>query len=298
MEALPARVSATTHAEHRRPQSALFEYAYVGRVRGAEDRRSGTGDPDYLDTLAELAAPEDWDGLDARYEDEKRILRNYVQHTFDRVKQQGKVLTSEDGAHSAFNTGLATALQETIHGLFRRNTTPGRQQWKLQGWYVESDRALLEGFTTLPGFATYTDNPADYVYDWRRPLKVNVRHVVEDNLSRFPEPLHGDRFGLELRLAGAVDLARKRVQHNYKIAIPFWYPVQQQVQLLLPLSVTDRGKVDLALVVSRRGEFYRGDTVLTMGMAYNNARLLARPDGDWLYPSSSSDEMQTAPGEQ
>lgn len=128
----------------------------------------------------------------------------------------------------------------------------------------------------MPDFATCTDNPADYIFDWHRELKVNVRHVVEDNIARFPADLQDDSFGLELRLKAAVDFAKKRVQHNYKAAVPFWYPVQEQVQLLLPLSLLDPIKVDLALVVSRRGEFYRGDTVLTTGMAYNNARLLAR----------------------
>ena len=273
----------------RRNKSALFEYAYIGKVRTSDERRAGIGEADYLDRLASLATPEDWDGSDANYADEKRILRNYVEHTFERIQHQEKLGTSESESYTAFNTGLSTPRQETIYGLFRRNS-PDPEAWRFHGWQVESDRILLDNFATLPDFATYTDNPADYIFDWRRELKVNVRHVVVDNLARFPANLQGDAFGLELRLKAAVDFAKKRVQHNYKAAVPFWYPVQGQVQLLLPLSLLDPVKVDLALVVSRRGEFYRGDTVLTTGMAYNNARLLARPDGDWLHPAVSLDE--------
>ncbi|HII1671176.1 TPA: DUF3825 domain-containing protein [Salmonella enterica] len=31
-------------------------------------------------------------------------------------------------------------------------------------------------------------------------------------------------------------------------------------------------------------DFYRASTCLTLDMSYNNARLLARPDRDWLVP--------------
>ena len=45
------------------------------------------------------------------------------------------------------------------------------------------------------------------------------------------------------------------------------------------------GSADLALVVSEVGDTeYRGHTVLTLEMAYTNARLVARPDSEWLKP--------------
>jgi hypothetical protein len=217
--------------------------------------------------------------------------------TFERVQQQDKIAVSEDSSFSAFNTGLSTTRQETIYGLFRQNQNAGYQPWRFQGWYVESDRIRLDNFR-LPDFASYTNNPADYIFDWQRDLKVNVRHVMDDNISRFPKALQSDKCGLEQRLKGAVEFAKKRVRHNYKAAVPFWCPAQQQVQLLLPLSLLDPMKVDDALVVSRRGEYYRGDTMFTTGMAYNNARLLARPDGDWLRPSALAEEVSATPAEE
>ena len=41
---------------------------------------------------------------------------------------------------------------------------------------------------------------------------------------------------------------------------------------------------DLALVVTKNssGNFYQGHTCLTLEMAYNNARLIAKPDSNWL----------------
>ncbi|MFI6230608.1 DUF3825 domain-containing protein [Micromonospora echinospora] len=269
----------------RTSERALYAHAYLGHIRSAEQRRTAEGDPDLFDRLQDLAENEDWDGRDPRYAGEKRILRNYIEWTFERAHQQGKVLTSHDHRFSAFNTGLVTDRQETIYGLFEPNRNEDLQPWFFRGWRVESDRDVLEGFPQPPDYVTYTDDPSDYYYDWRRKLKVGLRHVVEDNSDRFPIGLRDDLYGLELRLESAVQRAEKRVRRNYKAAVPMWYPPANKVQLLLPLSLTEPNVVDLALVVSRHGEHYRGNTVLTVGMAYSNARLLARPDSDWLQPA-------------
>ena len=56
------------------------------------------------------------------------------------------------------------------------------------------------------------------------------------------------------------------------------------LQLLLPLCLVRPDQADLALVVERENQVYRASTVLTLDMAYNNARLVARPDTEWLDP--------------
>lgn len=57
-----------------------------------------------------------------------------------------------------------------------------------------------------------------------------------------------------------------------------------QIQLLLPLCLVDPDKTDLALVVTKNssGSYYQGHTCLTLEMAYNNARLIAKPESNWL----------------
>lgn len=76
------------------------------------------------------------------------------------------------------------------------------------------------------------------------------------------------------------------MEQNYKAAIPQFYWGSQdpaeagRIQLLLPLCLEDVGRADLALSVDQVGEVYRAATVLTLGMAYNNAR----PDREWLEP--------------
>jgi hypothetical protein len=83
-------------------------------------------------------------------------------------------------------------------------------------------------------------------------------------------------------LSIAIDRAKRRVLQNYKTAIPMYN--RGRVQLLLPLCLKNPSKADVALVVGREGRVYKGYTVLTLDMAYNNARLLTRPDREWLIP--------------
>lgn len=85
------------------------------------------------------------------------------------------------------------------------------------------------------------------------------------------------------RLQDAVNFAIKRVEWNYKTAIPMYYPRTGAGSLLLPLGLVDESKADLALVVEKQPSgSYQGHTVLTLEMAYSNSRLVTRPDSDWL----------------
>jgi hypothetical protein len=89
-------------------------------------------------------------------------------------------------------------------------------------------------------------------------------------------------YALQTFLKGAIDNARERVRRNYKTAIPQYY--KGRIQILLPLCISNAVAADLALVVEDHATFYRASTCLTLDMAYNNARQLARPDRDWLKP--------------
>lgn len=88
------------------------------------------------------------------------------------------------------------------------------------------------------------------------------------------------------RLDDAIELAQKRVEWNFKTAVPAFYPTKNTMSLLLPLDLTENDRPDVALVVElMESGAYIGQTILTMKMAYNNARLISRPDSDWLNTS-------------
>ena len=80
----------------------------------------------------------------------------------------------------------------------------------------------------------------------------------------------------------SIELAVKRIKRNYKTAIPHSY--DGKIQFLLPLCMLSKKDADLALVVNKEENVYQAHTVLTLDQAYNNARLLAKPDREWLNP--------------
>lgn len=109
-------------------------------------------------------------------------------------------------------------------------------------------------------------------------LYADLRELVEED-SRLKRRLIN-------RLQDSVELATKRVEWNFRTAIPAFYPTRDSMSLLLPLDLTEDSRSDIALVVELQDSgAYLGQTILTMRMAYNNARLICRPDSDWLNTS-------------
>jgi hypothetical protein len=66
------------------------------------------------------------------------------------------------------------------------------------------------------------------------------------------------------------------------LAVPQYH--EKKIQLLIPLFFENDNKLDLALVLTKKDGYYQGHTCLTLDMAYNNARLIAKPESNWLCP--------------
>ncbi|MCI8424394.1 MAG: DUF3825 domain-containing protein [Adlercreutzia sp.] len=122
-----------------------------------------------------------------------------------------------------------------------------------------------------PAFSTENGEASAEAYD-------QIREMISNN-ARLKRCLIN-------RLNDAIDVARKRVEWNFKTAVPAFYPTKNSMSLLLPLDLTNNDSPDVALVVELvESGAYIGQTILTMEMAYNNARLICRPDSDWLNTS-------------
>ena len=119
----------------------------------------------------------------------------------------------------------------------------------------------------------------------RHELFGELKEVIADN----PRLLRR----LMNRLDDAVEVALKRVEWNFKTAVPAFFPRRNSMSLLLPLDLTEDDAPDIALVCEHtESNAYLGQTILTMRMAYKNARLICRPDSDWLDTS-----VRMIPGE-
>ncbi len=251
------------------------------------------GQSGWLESLANLAEPETWNfNVSAEEQDSLPILRSYVFHTFRRLSEMaGGIGFSKDGKRAATNTGLVTPNQEEIYALFHNNDKLGRQKWKFAGFQKASHWDIVNHFgASRPPLADYFQDPSVLLYDRRCNLIINYDHVM-DHIDRFPKELQGNPYMARQLLTSAESNTTKRVYRNYKAAIPQFYRDHGgngsgSVQLLLPICLTDPAKADLALVVERSeiSETYRSSTILTLEMAYKNARLLTRPDNEWLQP--------------
>jgi Domain of unknown function (DUF3825) len=251
---------------------------------------------DYLDFLANrLALKEVWTYSDPAKELAEGnnaasfpfpILRNYLEHTFRKVKSENKINYTDDKNFCCFNTGLVTTNLEEIFCLFELNKFVNpRASYFFKGFIKKSDREFLIHFSqNEPDSADYFNEPSLLLFNPKQQLITDVDHIIQDNKHRFPPTLKvlSDR-EIRTRLIGAIDDISRRVKINYKLAIPQFY--DNKFQLLLPLYLDTDIKPDLALVVEKINDTtYSARTCLTIGMAYNNARLIVCPHSDWLQP--------------
>lgn len=180
-----------------------------------------------------------------------------------------------------FDTGLFTKNFEPIYALLTPNDPNRTAQWRLNGFYKKSAYELRQ-IAELPKRASYFDNFEDLIYDTRLDLRVNIDHILEDeeNKKRIPEQ-YRDSTNLPMMFMGlALEYAKVRIKENYKAAVPQYF--NGRIQFLIPISLGDPSIVDLSLAVGKDGGIYTGHTCLTLDMAYNNARLIAKPESDWL----------------
>ena len=88
---------------------------------------------------------------------------------------------------------------------------------------------------------------------------------------------------LNERLDSALKRTLKRVRRNWKLAVPCFFPTRNVMSMMLPIAFKPTGDPELVLVCERtRSGDYLGQTILTLPMAYVDARLLCRPGSEWL----------------
>ena len=244
----------------------LFEFAYCSNFESK------------INSLA-IICPEKW-SFGAN--NDNVILKNYIEHTFMKVFEESKIMTRD--SYAVFNTGLFTKFYEPIYAYFIGNKIPDKQKWFLDGFYTTYQLNFL-GINDFPKRANYFSNPSEMVFDTNYEIIPQYQHIFSDpeNFLRIPESVR-ESFNKTLLFDGAIKRAKSMIDANYKTAVPQYY--KGKIQLLVPICLTNETKPDLALVVSKSetSNCYLGHTCLTLDMAYNNARLIARPDSNWLKP--------------
>ena len=255
------------------------------------DGKSGETWETPFDSLVEMAKSEDWNFAREEFRRDKYrypILYNYLNYTFKRLQDQDKIVFDENDDAACFNTGLITPDEKEIFALFSKNFKADGNDWFFKGFFDSYANEIAKFRLTLPELATYVADSNELVLDTSFELDVNIGHILDDpnNQERLPEQLRNNRNLALNAIEGATKFLKQKVIRNYKVAIPQWYTPDQKIQLLLPLCIISPDKADLALVAAKDSAagLYRIRTALRMDMAYSNARLITRPDREWLDP--------------
>lgn len=208
------------------------------------------------------------------------ILKNYLKYTTKKLEEENKIMTTDN--YCIINTGLFTSYYEPIYIYAEKNLSDSKQDWWFKSFSTSYDLGNL-GITELPKRANYFQDPSQLVFDVNCKINVQFKHIYddEDNRNRIPKEIVNSK-NIHSIFKGAIDTMVKKVTANYKIAVPQYF--NGKIQLLLPLCLVDESIPDLALVVTKVNNVYQGHTCLTMEMAYNNARLIAKPESNWLVP--------------
>jgi cold shock CspA family protein len=248
----------------------------------------------WLRALAQKAAQEEWDYHDeyAAEHTPYPILRHYIEATFERLLEEQRLGhatilqgTAPDGrGYAIFDTGLVDRMRRAIYALFGEHLVPGDPRgWWWRGFVTEEEGPMRE-VAELPSPADYLEDPSALAITPREvaTMRVDTKHILGDHLDRLPAHLRSDRELARQVFEGELRELPDRIRRNYRLAVAQYY--RGNINLLLPLHLSGASRrADLALVVERTpAGVRRASTVLGNDHAYQQSRVIARPEAEWL----------------
>lgn len=289
----------------------LMQWAYMGDFQSA------------ITKLKNLALEERWYYERQNPSYPYPILSNYLKYTFFRLMKENKVKCGTNYAafNTGLVNKLYDPIY-ALFGK-NNKVQNNRYEWYFIDFCVAGQeregKTLVNSFNPLPERATYADSNSDYFYDGKSEPIMDWNHIILENVGRLPVDFltenRPDGFiirdteemeemdkrayyasfakaiendakifrTMQNRIKDALKVAMKRVEWNFKTAIPMYYPRNNTFSLLLPLALVDEDKIDVALVIEKKPSgLYQGQTILPLELAYCDARLITRPDSDWL----------------
>jgi hypothetical protein len=268
-----------------------------------------TGTPDF-DAPFTALAEKTFDGktgwyftserFESRYRNKPPKLRNYLNYTFLRlrdleIESPGTYFAcSADAQWVCFNTGLQDRHSSDLHAIFekyRPNPKFEMQKpaadWVYKGTATSREEAYHRHFgRALPELAWYSVDSRDFIYNVQYALDTDVfDHMFERAKERSGFGPDATDESVRNYLRGALENLLPKIKRNYKTAIPMYYIEEKRMQLLLPF-MSSNGRDMACFLVDRddANRCYHIKTILDIDKAYFAARLLTRPDKEWLNP--------------
>jgi len=227
-------------------------------------------------------------------------LRNYLLYTFIRLRDlelsdPGKYFVlSDDGSWACFNTGLQDQYAADLYSIFQHYVPPSGSttvkpaaDWVYRGTATARETAYRSHFgTRLPELAWYSQDSRDYIFNTDYAIDTDVfGHMFERAKERSGLPPAASDESVRNYLKGAIENLIPKIRRNYKTAIPMYFIEEKRMQLLLPFHSTNGRDISCFLVErDDANRVYKIKTILEMDQAYFAARLITRPDKEWLDP--------------
>jgi len=257
----------------------------------------------FLEDLKIKCIPEKWNYKSHQSGIPHPILKSYIENTFEKLKVEAegsKILKSDDKKYIVFNTGLLDKFFHEIfiivHVIEEGGDLLYRNPYILCsltdltkiGFVVNGKRIVKQD--DLPEPATFFTNINEVIFHPDIEIDRNYdkfTHIIEERRDRFPrEDQERDSTELARKLDNSINYAIAIAKRNYKLVIPMYRPQEAKIQLLMPiyLSGSFTSSPDFALVLDLEDGIYTPETILPLDAAYQNARLITKPDELWLNP--------------
>jgi hypothetical protein len=246
---------------------------------------------------------ESWYFTQAKFEQRYKLkppkLRNYLLYTFARLIDLekddggGYFIESTDQNWICFNSGLQDKHSVDLFCIFERYHGPLNSSlqpvcdWVYKGTETARSPVFRQHFALRqPRLAWYSSDSRDYVFNTEYALDTDVfDHMFDRAKERSGFPPDATDESVRNYLRGALENLIPKIRRNYKTAIPVYFIGEKRMQLLLPFHSSNGSDISCFLVerddVNR---CYQIRTILDMDQAYFNARLITRPDKEWLNP--------------
>lgn len=269
-------------------------------------------DNDWDGSYAKVAK-DTWDGVDAWHFKQERFkakyagqkfpkLKNYLNYTFKRLADLEQENPNEYFVENqsdnqnwiSFNTGLQNRNGLDLFAIFERyEQREGQPQrvspdWVFKGCYPSRHSFYQNRFGTRKGkISWYSKDSRDFVYNLEYKMDKDISdHLIERARERVVAFNSSDDELIRNGLRGALEHLVPKIERNYKVAIPMFHVKYKCMQILLPFGQYSEFDAASCFVVERDDglKMYRVKTIFDLDKAYYAARLITRPDREWLNP--------------
>lgn len=235
-----------------------------------------------LEYLTKIAENETWFLKEG--DSTMSVIFYYIIHTFDRLFEQEKIVIDSSETVAIANTGLMNPQGEEIFYFFVKSLSydsndPNSCYWHFKSFILENDSKFISLSLPKPTIATYFEDYNELYYNPNYELVLNFNHIFGDRNERLPEdfrvmPIEDARAIFN----GFLERVKKRIKRNNRIPVPQYY--KGKIMFLIPVKII--GGKTIIIACEKIGDTYKAHTTLTKSQAYNCARLITKPESNWL----------------